>query len=292
VSEDRGAAGEHRAADARSERAAGEDRERQPMWARRLDPEERYGLRLTLFAVAFLVVAIPFGLLLEQVMRNGRLVGVDTSAARHLHGWVRGSPDAVRGLKAVSLLGTPVLFYGVVVIAAVWVWRRHGRRLALFLAVTTALGGLLDTAVKVAVNRPRPSLVDPVATAAGKSFPSGHAMGSTVVYGALLLVFLPLIARRRRVVVVAAAGVVELAIGFSRLALGVHYISDVLGGYVLGLAWLTASAAAFSIWRVERGRPPVDPIEGLEPEFAVHPGGEDDASTLGRPTTTPSERAG
>ena len=52
-------------------------------------------------------------------------------------------------------------------------------------------------------------------------------------------------------------------------ALGVHYISDVLGGYVLGLAWLAASTAAFSIWRVERGRRPVEPIEGLEPEAAT-----------------------
>jgi len=155
-----------------------------------------------------------------------------------------------------------------VAVAAVVLLRRHRARLALFLVVTTAVGGLLDTAVKVAVSRSRPSLVDPVATAAGKSFPSGHAMSSTVVYGALLLVFLPYVARRWRPAVVAGAVVVVLAVGFTRLALGVHYISDVLGGYVLGLAWLAASTAAFSIWRVERGRPPVEPMEGLEPEAA------------------------
>ncbi len=236
-------------------------------WARRLDPEERYGLRLTLFAAAFLVVAIPFGLLLEQVLAGGWLVRVDTSAARYLHGWVTGSAGAVRGLKVISLLGEPILFYVIVAGASFWVWRRSGPRLALFLVVTTVLGGLLDTAVKLAVDRPRPSLVDPVATAFGKSFPSGHAMGSTIVYGALLLVFLPFLARRHRVLLVAATAVLVLAIGFSRLALGVHYISDVVGGYVLGLAWLAASTAAFSIWRVERGRPPVEPIEGLEPEL-------------------------
>jgi membrane-associated phospholipid phosphatase len=118
------------------------------------------------------------------------------------------------------------------------------------------------------VDRARPSLEDPVATAHGKSFPSGHAMSSTFVYGALLLVFLPVIGRRYRPLVIGGAVLLVLAIGFTRLALGVHYITDVVGGIVLGLAWLAASTAAFSIWRVERGDPPVDVAEGLEPEAA------------------------
>jgi len=236
---------------------------------RRLDPAERYGLRLSLFAVAFLLVAIPFGLLIEQIKTSGTLVALDTSAARHLHGWVRHSPGAVRALKLLTLLGTPVLFYVIVIPAALLTWRRHRGRLALFLLVTTFGGGVLDTIVKIVVNRSRPSLVDPVATAHGKSFPSGHAMSSTVVYGALLLVFLPLIAPRLRRLVVGGAVMLVVAIGFSRLALGVHFITDVIGGYVLGLAWLAVSTAAFSIWRVERGRPPVEPMAGLEPEAAA-----------------------
>lgn len=235
---------------------------------RRTDPDGRYGLRVTLFAVAFLLAAIPFGLLLVQVQGNGALVRVDTSAARHLHEWVRGSDALVRQLKILTFLGSPVWFWLIVTPAVVWVWRRGHARLAVFLAVTTLGGGLLDTIVKEAVDRPRPSLVEPVATAHGKSFPSGHAMSSTVVYGALLLVFLPVIGRRYRPVVMAGAVLLVLAIGFTRLALGVHYISDVVGGFVLGLAWLAASTAAFSTWRTERGRPPVDPGEGVAPEAA------------------------
>jgi undecaprenyl-diphosphatase len=237
-------------------------------WRRRLDPEERYGLRLTLFAAAFLLVAIPFGVLIEQVVRNGWLVSTDTSAARGLHGWVRHSPGAVRALKVLTALGSPVWFYVVVPVCGLWLLWRHQRRLALFLVVTTVVGGLLDTAVKLAVDRSRPSLVDPVATASGASFPSGHAMGATVVYGALLLVFLPYVARRRRGAVVAVAVALVAAIGFSRLALGVHFITDVVGGFVLGVAWLAASAAAFSIWRVDRGLAPVEVLDGLEPELA------------------------
>ena len=235
---------------------------------RRLDPEERYGLRVTLFALAFLLAAIPFGLLLRQVQTNGSLVRIDTSAARHLHDWVKGSDDLVAQLKLLTFFGSPVWFYLIVIPAVVWVWRRGHTRLAVFLVVTTLGGGLLDTLVKEAVGRPRPSLAEPVATARGKSFPSGHAMSSTVVYGSLLLVFLPVIGRRYRPVVLAGTVILVAAIGFSRLALGVHYITDVLGGFVLGGAWLALSVAAFSTWRVERGRPPVAVEEGLEPEAA------------------------
>ena len=235
---------------------------------RRLDPDERYGLRVTLFAVAFLLAAIPFGLLLDQVKRNGSLVRLDTSAARHLHNWVRGSDNLVQQLKILTFFGSPVWFYIIVIPAMIWVWRRGHARLAVFLAVTALGGGLLDTVVKEVVDRARPSLVEPVATAHGKSFPSGHAMSSTFVYGALLLVFLPVIGRRYRPIVIGGTVLFVAAIGFSRLALGVHYITDVLGGVVLGLAWLAASTAAFSTWRVERGRPPVEVSEGLEPEAA------------------------
>jgi len=235
---------------------------------RRLDPDGRYGLRVTLFGLAFLLVALPFGLLIEQIKSNGTLVRWDTSAARNLHDLVRRSPGLVRGLKILTFFGSPVWFYIIVIPAAIWVWRRGRPRLGVFLLVTTLGGGLLDTVVKVVVSRARPSLVDPVATAHGKSFPSGHAMSSTLAYGALLLVFLPVIARRYRPAVVGAVVALVSAICFSRLALGVHFITDVVGGVVLGLAWLAVSTAAFSTWRVERGRPAVAVTEGLEPEAA------------------------
>jgi len=59
-----------------------------------------------------------------------------------------------------------------------------------------------------------------------------------------------------------------LAIGFSRIALGVHYLSDVVGGFVLGAAWVVAMAAAFNAMRVDRGQPSADVRDGLEPEQA------------------------
>lgn len=236
---------------------------------RRLDPQQRYGLRLTLFAVAVTLVAIPFGVLLDQVLRDGPLTELDTSAANHLHDRVREEPRLVDVLQAISFLGKPVFFYVLCTPIALLLVLRGRARLAVYLVTTSLVAGVTNLAVKAAVSRPRPSLDDPVATASGQSFPSGHAMSATAVYGALLLIFLPAVSPRwRRTAVAAVVGLV-LAIGATRLALGVHYISDVLGGFVLGLGWLVAATAAFEIWRVERGRRPTRPLEeGIEPEAA------------------------
>jgi undecaprenyl-diphosphatase len=168
----------------------------------------------------------------------------------------------------LSFLGGPQWFYLLIGGASLFWWLRGRHRLCAYLLVTGIVGGLVDTAVKLAVDRERPSLTDPIATAHGKSFPSGHTMLTTYGYGALLLTFLPLLPRRLRLPAIASWLVMVAAVGFARLGLGVHFISDVLGGFVLGLAWLVATTAAFSIWRVERGRPPVHVEQGLEPEAA------------------------
>jgi undecaprenyl-diphosphatase len=70
-------------------------------------------------------------------------------------------------------------------------------------------------------------------------------------------------------VAVIATIVLVLAIGASRVLLGVHFVSDVVGGWVLGLAWLIGAVAVFEIWREEEGGPPVQPLEeGVEPGVA------------------------
>jgi undecaprenyl-diphosphatase len=235
---------------------------------RRLDPEQAYGLRLTLFAIAVVLVFVPFGLLLAQVVDNGSLTVYDRSAAENLHDVVRSHPWMVTPLQVLSVLGKPIWFYLLVGVAGAYLLWRGRHRLVAYLVLTGLGGGFVDWAVKEIVSRDRPKLDDPVATAWGMSFPSGHSFTSTALYGALLLVFLPAIPKRFRSFAFAAYATLVGSIAFSRLALGVHFVTDVLGGIVLGAAWLVASTAAFSIWRTERGRKPVQPERGLEPEAA------------------------
>ncbi len=237
-----------------------------PSVLRRLDPEARFGLRLTLFGLAIVLVVAPFSYLLFEVIKSGPLTRFDQSVAESLHTWVLAHRSVVGPFLFLSLLGKPLWLAIAVTAGAIFVFVRGRKRLAVFLAFTVIGGGLVDSGVKIAVNRPRPVLDHPLAHAFGKSFPSGHAMSSTIAYGALLLVLLPAVPRAWRTLIIAVTTVLVLAIATSRLFLGVHFLTDVLAGIALGLAWLAGSAALFNIWRTERGVPKADLTEGLEPE--------------------------
>jgi undecaprenyl-diphosphatase len=245
---------------------------------RRLDPVQRYGVRLTLLVCAIALVAVPFSYLLFEVLAGGPLTRVDANLANRLNDAVHERDGLVGVLEAISWLGRPPALWVATGVAVVYTWRRGVHRLTIFLLATTIGGAVLSTTVKLLVDRPRPVVDHPIITAFGKSFPSGHALSSTVVYGAVLLTFLPLVPRRRRPFALAATVLLILAIGATRLLLGVHFLSDVLAGFILGTAWLVAATVAFEIWRVERGRPAVPPLrEGVEPEAASALSGEPSA---------------
>ena len=235
----------------------------------RLGPLARYELRALLFGLAIALVGIPFGFLLHQVTTDGPMTALDASGAQWLNDRFHDLDGAIAVLEAISFLGKPIFLVFSIGLPGLWLFRRGAHRLVLFLAVTCLGGGAIDTIVKVAVGRPRPVVEEPIIQAFGKSFPSGHSMQAVVCYGALLLVFLPVLEDRWRRAAIVVTGILILAIGFSRLTLGVHFVSDVLGGYALGAAWLAASVAAFEIWREDRHKRPTRVLEeGLEPEEA------------------------
>ena len=229
--------------------------------------DARFGARAVFAGAALLLVAVPFGLLLFLVEDSWRpLVRIDGGARDDLHAVALDHDGLVSALKTLSTIGSAVVYIPLFAAVAAWLaWRQRLPRLAAFVVVTMTGSVLLNSLVKLAVDRARPVLDDPVAHAAGMSFPSGHAQSAMVAASVLLLVFLPLLRGAWRWVAVGVAVVYVLAIGFARVTLGVHYVSDVLAGYVLGAAWVAAMVAAFNAWRRDRGRPAADPAEGLEP---------------------------
>ena len=119
------------------------------------------------------------------------------------------------------------------------------------MVVTVAASPILNSHAKSAIDRTRPVLPEPVAHAGGYSFPSGHAQNATVAAGVLLIVFLPALRGRRRTAALLAAVVWVSLVCFSRVGLGVHFVSDVVAGVIVGVAWVVTMTAVFNLWRRE-----------------------------------------
>jgi membrane-associated phospholipid phosphatase len=239
-----------------------------------VQPTARFGARAVLAAVATVLVAVPFVLVLLMVEdRWAPLLRADDSARDRLHSFAVTHNGFVGAMQLISDSGSALAWQVVLAAVVIWLLWRRLPRLALFVVITAAGSSLLNTVVKAAVHRLRPVLTQPVAHETGSSFPSGHAQAAIVGYAVLLLVFLPILLGVWRRIAIGLSAVMVLAIGFSRIALGVHYVSDVIGGFVLGAAWVAAMAAAFNAMRVDRGRRRVDVREGLEPEHSGRLGG-------------------
>jgi undecaprenyl-diphosphatase len=224
------------------------------------------GRAVLVFGIAFGAAVLFVVVLLLVASSSTALLDVDRGTATDLHRYAIEHRAFTSAMRALSNFGSTPVWLLVTVLVAGWLLWRRLRRLAAFVVVTVLGSSALNNLVKVAVDRSRPHLSDPVAVAAGKSFPSGHAQAAIVGYGVLVAVFLPIISRRWRPVVLAVAGLMVALIGFSRIALGVHYLSDVIGAYLIGTVWLLGMASAFRTWRREEGKPTAALTDGLEPE--------------------------
>jgi undecaprenyl-diphosphatase len=214
--------------------------------------DSRVSARTWYAATALILVAVPFALLLALVQaRWVPLRDADLDAAADLHSYAVTHSVFVTAMQTLSTIGSYRVWTPVLTALVVWLGWRRRPRLALFVAVTAIGSSLLNNLVKRLVDRARPVLPRPVSVAHGFGFPSGHAQAAVVGYGILLVIFLPMLHGALRIVAACGALLMIVAIGFSRIALGVHYLSDVLAGYVLGAAWLAAMVAAFGVARVK-----------------------------------------
>jgi undecaprenyl-diphosphatase len=217
---------------------------------------------------AVTAAALIFAVLLVLVrLRWPPLESADHGAASGINALIASDPTLVAVVKAVTWLGSDGVLWTVVGAAAVVLALRRQWRLAVYLLVTGAGALILDPVLKSLVGRLRPVVAHPVAHGTGNSFPSGHALGSIVCYGAVLLVFLPAARGRWRTTFITVIVALAALVGISRILLGVHYLSDVVGAWAVGIAWLGLTAFAFELTRQAAGLRVTGPVtEGLEPE--------------------------
>jgi undecaprenyl-diphosphatase len=211
------------------------------------------------------VVVLGVGLIIVVTLVASQwspLKDLDQTSVDVLNAVVNDKPKLVQSLDVLTTLGgfnTSVLI--LVTLTAALLIRRE-TELALFVTITGLGIAVLTFGTKELVERVRPVFEVPVSNVGGHSFPSGHSLAATVTYGVLLLVFLPLVHPRWRGTAIGVVAAVVMIVGVTRIALGAHFPSDVVGGWLMGVLWLVVTTAAFRRWEEpEDERRPV--AEGL-----------------------------
>lgn len=179
-------------------------------------------------------------------------MNLDLALAGHLNRALSGHRRQLRFWRTVSAAGGPTSWRVLTVVTALVLFWRRRRHPAALVAVTMVGAAMLSGGTKALVGRPRPVVAVVVDSAPGKSFPSGHALTSFVAVGRLVLLLWPACSTRQRALLLTTAAVLVTSIGFSRLVLGVHFLTDVLGGWLIGGLWLIGSRRLVEGWRARR----------------------------------------
>jgi membrane-associated phospholipid phosphatase len=217
--------------------------------AKTLQTDDHPGWRLLVGVVFFAGMTLLLGAIAEDVMTGDALTVVDAQLSAWLH--THSTPLLTALFARITLLGSTLLAGMIAGLVAIYLlWRRQPFWFAAF--VLAVYGGMiLNRLLKYCFQRARPRFDDPVFSFTGYSFPSGHTMTATVVYGAIaVLLFTKNKNRALRAGLIASAAVLIGLVGFSRIYLGAHYLSDVLGAIAEGLAWLSLCfTGVYFLWR-------------------------------------------
>jgi membrane protein DedA with SNARE-associated domain/membrane-associated phospholipid phosphatase len=209
----------------------------------RLTPGGYLGLRLTVGAGIIVLASWTFGSIVEDVLTQDPLVILDKRVALWIH--AHATPEATQAAKVITFFGSPAFLTGASVLCAGILLAQRARSRLLALVLTMAGGSVLNLLLKGIFQRPRPGLEKTLVNASSYGFPSGHVMGATLFYLFLAATFASATSVWRwRVSAIVTALVFILLVGFSRIYLQAHYLSDVLGAMAAGVAWLALCLTA------------------------------------------------
>ncbi len=217
----------------------------------RLTPGGYLGLSLTVGIVVCIAAVWLFGGIAQDVIAGDPLTVVDVQVAQWLH--EHATPALTDLMRCITRLGSgPVITAIAVVVALRWAWRRQWYRL-LDLVLVVPGGALLNVLLTHIFHRPRPTFAHPLVHLSSASFPSGQTVAAALLYGLLACFAVQSIPQWRwRILSVLAAFLLVVLVGFSRLYLGAHYLSDVLAAAVEGVAWLAMCLTALETLRRSR----------------------------------------
>lgn len=218
--------------------------------AARFSPKEQLGLHLTLGVLVLLLAMAGFAEIAEAVVDGAPITALDLRLANWLHLHANDSTLLRNFLLVVTQLHSTPGALGLTALAGWWLVRHDARHWMLTLVAAVPGGMLLNVAMKHVFARARPHFDEPILLLSTYSFPSGHTVAATLLYGVLACYFTRH-ARSwgaRAAIVVAACAMVLLVAG-SRLYLGAHYLSDVMAGMLEGCAWLAICVTSVATLR-------------------------------------------
>ncbi|MEV4708379.1 bifunctional DedA family/phosphatase PAP2 family protein [Actinoplanes sp. NPDC049316] len=260
--------------------------------ARRFTRGGALGLSLTTGLVVIGLAGWAFGAVLEDVVRKDELATRDSPVAawlvEHRIGWL----TAV--MRVVTTLGTGRVVAVLLVLAALLLARKGYRwSTAVMLSVVAGGTSVLVDAIKLLTTRTRPAIADLLTAAPGYAFPSGHSAQAAAAYGVIAYLAAGRLRRwGHRVTAWAVAVLVTMLVGFSRLYLGAHWLTDVLGGFALGATWAGLVVTTFAIlMRGTGARPGARAGAGPSARAGAGPSARAGAGPSARAGAGPSVRA-
>lgn len=212
------------------------------------------GARLVLAGLSFL---LPFAILLVLVTTDTAwLARVDADTGQEVHDLLADHRWLVTANLWLNWIVHPMVLRAIAVVIGTRLWLAGRRRDAVWLVATMATAWILSGVIKTLVGRDRPVFEDPFTIVDGHAFPSGHALSGAAFAGCLLVMSGWSRPGPPRVAVRAAGLVVMVLAGLNRVALGVHYVSDVLAGWLLGGAVVVAIYAMATVLAARPARSP------------------------------------
>lgn len=219
--------------------------------ARRFSASFYLGLYLTIGLIISAIFGSIFGDIMEDILTGSPLVQVDQ--------WVMGrvlyfrSPLATSIMEAVTNLGGIkfITFCSLAIILYLLLKKNFYKVTGFASAIIGE--SFLNFILKALIQRPRPISDTALIPASGWSFPSGHAMSSVVFYGMIVYMLIKTLESwRLKSLIIGLAVFIVVIIGFSRIYLQVHYLSDVVAGFTCGLFWLSMCITALEIYTLKR----------------------------------------
>ena len=205
---------------------------------------------LTMMVIILLLVGIFY--IISRQISSKDILTFDENIISFVQKYI--SEDVTIWVLRLTDLGSiHFIVPAIIVVSLLLLWRKK-YALVIFILSANVFGGILNKSLKWFFKRERPDIL-PVIMEKGYSFPSGHSMGSLILYGSIAYILIHLVhSRWGKVMSILVAGFLILAIGISRIYLGVHYPTDIVGGYSIGTAFLLLCILAFRYYEQRTGK--------------------------------------